>query len=733
MIRLVLLLVSFSAVSAAVNATVEKYVEDAIFEAMGNVNSATSAPSSGTAEKIVSSQIANAGAIELQFTGDILEEATKILVAKYGVDILPAANEVLEAWNAESAAAAATDSPNSSSESDSNSNSADSSEESRSKRDVFRVKRGAGGYTNTASNQTCRGPPKRCNDRVHDRIRSITGYCNNRANPTLGNALTSIRRLIGTVSYTDGLQTIRNLSVTGSPLPSTRYISNKLHDEGVNPHYSPSVNHLHMQIGQFIAHDVIFMPSSVAKDGSDLNCLSCSSPTTVSSNCAPIPVPTDDAYFKQNGTTPRCIRLTRSLNGQTGFGVRTQIDQNTHFLDMSTVYGSSDCEAQSVRSFVNGQLKEYTTLGYTLPPQNFNDSNCQSTNPYYCFTAGDFRNCLHPALLPLHSLFIKEHNRLATLAKQVRPNINDEDLYQFVRRIMVALWQNIVYTEYLPKLLTDKYLTDFKLKTTGQPGIYNNSQNPSLSAEFTAAAFRFGHSQARQNFTRQDVNNNTIGQYDLGNNIFYSDQVYQKQLGGWETMLNGLLRTPGMVADRYYSFPIRNQLFETRGQPGSGVDLVAVNIMRGRDVGLQPYVKYRSAAGLSSVNTWNDLSSTFSSTNLAALKTVYADPADIDLYTGLIMETPLTGSQIGPTASYIIAEQFNRLKTGDRFFYENFVPNTVGFRPEQIQAIRQIKLAKIICDNTGIVSRVPSDIFDFTSTQVACSSLPSIDINLFFL
>ncbi|CAI2355902.1 unnamed protein product [Caenorhabditis sp. 36 PRJEB53466] len=699
-------ILSSCGIYAALNDTTRQIVADALFEALNSVDSAATTEPSVADGSIVSSQIANDASKKLQFTGDVLEVATQILVSKYGVGILGDANEVLEELNSGDA-------------------------EGRKKRNVnedanvnsfisrLRVKREAtsSDYSNPTTNQTCKGPPTSCSDPTHDRIRSITGYCNNRAKPTQANSVTAIRRLLGTTSYSDGLQVIRNSSVTGSELPSTRLVSNKLHDEGSTPNFSPSVNHLHMQIGQFIAHDIIFMPSSVAKDGSSLNCTSCSSPTNISSNCAPIPAPSDDKYFFPiSKTEPRCIRLTRALNGQSGFGVRTQIDQNTHYLDMSTVYGSADCEAETVRSFQNGLLKTYIGIGYVLPPQNPNDTNCQSKNPYYCFTAGDFRNCLHPGLLPLHSVFIKEHNRLAAKVKTAQPSWNDEQIYQFVRRIMVAQWQHIVYNEYLPKLLTDKYLTDFNLKPL-QPGSgpftgYNTSMDASLSGEFAASAFRFGHSQSRQDFARQDATNKSLGAYDLGYNIFYSDQMYNTNAGGWQTVLMGLIKTAAMQVDRYFSFPIRNQLFEIRGQNASGVDLISVNIMRGRDVGLLPYVKYRTLVGLTAVNAWTDLSSTFSAANLAALKTVYADPADIDLYSGIVMETPLSGGQLGPTASWIIAEQFRALKTGDRFYYENQVTNTVGFTPTQIDAIRRVKLAKIFCENTDIITSINSNIFD---------------------
>ncbi|KAK6016515.1 hypothetical protein OSTOST_18002 [Ostertagia ostertagi] len=112
-----------------------------------------------------------------------------------------------------------------------------------------------------------------------------------------GAAVTPVRRLLGKASYADGFNAMRTKGVKGTALPSTREISNKLHQEGANPAFDYSKNHFFMQFGQWVAHDIIFMPSSVGPLGKALDCSSCNSPS-LSENCAPIPVPADDPYFK---------------------------------------------------------------------------------------------------------------------------------------------------------------------------------------------------------------------------------------------------------------------------------------------------------------------------------------------------------------------------------------------------------------------------------------------------
>ena len=56
---------------------------------------------------------------------------------------------------------------------------------------------------------------------------------------------------------------------------------------------------------------------------------------------------------------------------------------------------------------------------------------------------------------------------------------------------------------------------------------------------------------------------------------------------------------------------------------------------------------------------------------LEKLKKAYESVDDIDLFLGLMGEMAVKGGIVGPVTACIIADQFSRLKDGDRFFYEN--------------------------------------------------------------
>jgi peroxidase len=86
---------------------------------------------------------------------------------------------------------------------------------------------------------------------------------------------------------------------------------------------------------------------------------------------------------------------------------------------------------------------------------------------------------------------------------------------------------------------------------------------------------------------------------------------------------------------------------------------------------------------------------------LAALRTVFSD----DVWTGGLSEDHAPGALLGLTFQTIIAMQFEALRDGDRFWFEN-----QGFDATTLQLIKQTTLADIILRNTD-TKHIQDDVF----------------------
>lgn len=64
-------------------------------------------------------------------------------------------------------------------------------------------------------------------------------------------------------------------------------------------------------------------------------------------------------------------------------------------------------------------------------------------------------------LTAMHTLWYREHNRIATELHQLNPYWRDEIVFQEARRILVGELQQITYNEFLPVLLGTIVITGF--------------------------------------------------------------------------------------------------------------------------------------------------------------------------------------------------------------------------------------------------------------------------------
>ena len=137
---------------------------------------------------------------------------------------------------------------------------------------------------------------------------------------------------------------------------------------------------------------------------------------------------------------------------------------------------------------------------------------------------------------------------------------------------------------------------------------------------------------------------------------------------------------------------VRNFLF---GAPAvGGLDLISLNLQRGRDLGLPDFNTVRQDFGLPRKETFKKITS--DPTMAAALRSLYGSVDDIDVFAGLLVEDDLPGRIVGETLFRVLADQFERSRSGDRFFYERTLT------AQELHAVRASRLSDIIKRNTTI-------------------------------
>lgn len=563
--------------------------------------------------------------------------------------------------------------------------------------------------------------------------RSYSGYCNNLKNPKYGQGLTTFNRLLPS-AYDDGLLKPRQIGATGIPLPNPRLISRTIHPDISNLHKRYTL--MVMQFAQFLDHDLTFTPIHKGFDESIPSCRPCDSPRTVHPECDPIPVPPGDHHYPEYNITSGqeiCFPFMRSLPGQQRLGPREQINQNSAFLDGSMIYGSDHCTLRTLKS-PNGKMNVtvHPNRGKDLLPRTDKHSECRSDSGL-CFIAGDGRASEQPGLLMIHTMYMREHNRVMEGLQKVNPHWDHDKIFEQARRIVVAGLQHVTYNEFLPRLLgwNAINLYGLKLLPQGYYKDYNPNCNPSIFTEFAAAAFRIGHSLLRPHIPRVDENYQIVDPPLLLRDFFFNTD-YMMNDGLMDQMVRGLVSTPMETLDQFITGEVTNHLFEDKRIPFSGVDLIALNIKRARDHGIPSYNNYRALCNLKRATTFEDLAREIPMEVIQRLKTIYATVDDIDLFPGGMSERPLQGGIVGPTFGCIIAIQFRQLRKCDRFWYENADP-VVRFTESQLAEIRKTTLAKTLCDHTDAFSDMQRSAFDlpsnFLNPRVPCNSMPSFDFN----
>jgi peroxidase len=483
-------------------------------------------------------------------------------------------------------------------------------------------------------------------------FRTLDGSQNNLTHTDFNAAGTDFTRL-APANFADGISTM----VDG---PNPRTVSNLVvAGDGSTPENPEGFSGMMYAWGQFIDHDLDLALTGGANIG--------------------IAVPAGDPNFPAGSIIP----VTRAvIDPATGAGTghpATAVNAITGWLDGSMVYGSDATTAASLY-LADGYMK--TSAGGNLPIVDG------------MYAAGDVRAAENPSLTALQTLFLREHNYQVGVLHNEHPHWSADELYDHARAIATAEIAHITYAEFLPHLLGPSAIAPYDG--------YDPNVDPRITEEFAGAAYRFGHSIVSAETTKISENGAQLGPAQELKDVFFEQPAAFSADSGADGILRHLASDSTPPLDVHIVDDLRNFLSD----PPDGQDLAAINIQRGRDLGLGTLNETRHALGLQEYTDFGQITS--DPQTAAALETAYGTVDKIDLWTGGLAEDHAQGAFVGPTFQTIIAKQFTALRDGDRLWFEN-----QGFDGKTLHQIEQTSLADIIQRDTD-TGQIQSDVFVFT-------------------
>ena len=439
----------------------------------------------------------------------------------------------------------------------------------------------------------------------------------------------------------------------GADRPGAREISNIVMTQDADTPDPGGASDYLWAWGQFLDHDLSL--SEAPHEGGE---------------SANIPVPFGDVRFDPFMTGTAEIAFVR-VDPVAGSGVdspREYANSITAFIDGSQIYGSSE-DVMDMMRVEGGRLRMVDDML---------DTDGAS------FMTGDVRAAENVALSSLHTLFTREHNAQVDLLAASDPTLDADALFEGARARVEAIMQAVTYNEFLPRILGE-----------GALGAYEGhdaSVNPGISVEFSTAVYRFGHSLLSGTILRtdEDGSEHATGHLALRDAFFNPTELFAS---GVDPILRGLGEGASQALDAQVIEDVRSFLF---GPPGAGgLDLAALNIQRGRDLGLESYNDMRAQLGLARAESFSDITS---DAGIAArLEAAYGDVDLVDAWVGGLAEDAVNDGMLGELFSHVMVDQFTRLRAGDVYWSENR-----GFEADELDALWSTTLSDVITRNSDI-------------------------------
>ncbi|XP_060859433.1 LOW QUALITY PROTEIN: peroxidase-like [Metopolophium dirhodum] len=575
------------------------------------------------------------------------------------------------------------------------------------------------------------------------KYRSPDGSCNNLKRSFSGKATTAYKRLLFPYYKNDFDRVMDQSNWDITPNPRRLSVAFVRDEHSPDDFKTMAMAYWTIFVGHDLSHTAISIMMNRKKP-----VICCNEndnkygPDDTNELCLPISIPNDDPFFfnRKRYFGNYCMNYVRSMpavRSDCTFGPREQMNQATHYLDGSMIYGSSAKRTWSLRTNFDGQLLssmccDNKSQGDPLEPQYMPLEDTESNACQYgsgtCYRAGDTRANSLPQLTVMHTLWMREHNRLAKLLSHVNPHWDDERIFQEARKIVTASIQHITYAEWLPALLGENYTRQngLELSKKGYSNAYNETTDPSVSNSFATAILPFANSMISDIISLYTENREINASLSLKQHYNRPTYLIMNYI---DELVRGLSTQNTQKVDMLFTETLTNYLYTVHPENRFGMDIFSLDIQRTRDHGIPRYTKFRKYCGLKDIENMKDLSEIMVEGSTERLLKQYKHWIHIDLLVGALFEKHEEDSMVGPTMRCIIREQFIRTRIADRYFYD--LPKV--FNEDQLTEIRKVTLARVFCDNSNNITMMQKQVFlkpEMADLQLCNSqSIPKININ----
>ncbi|XP_053317810.1 dual oxidase 1-like [Spea bombifrons] len=523
-------------------------------------------------------------------------------------------------------------------------------------------------------------------------IQRYDGWYNNVAHPSRGSAGSRLLRLLP-AEYSDGVYQ----AMSEPQLPNPRKISNLAMkgDSGISSNRNRTV------VGVFFGYHIFSDIIGTENAGCPSEYLN-------------IEVPVGDEIFDPDRTGKVVLPFQRSQwckhSGNSPNNPRRQINTATSWIDGSSIYGTFHSWSDALRSFSGGKLASGSNPLFpkesdgSIRMWRTPDPSTGERGTLGIYAFGNIRGNENPFLQAESIVWFRYHNHMAEQFAEKHPVWSDEDIFHHARKWVIAIYQNIIMYEWLPMFLhkpVSAYLG------------YNQHVDPSLSNEFQVAVQFMATLIPSGIYTRNKTchYHEVISSdgakwpaYRFCNNYWKRKKSNMQTSEDIDSLLFGMISQIAEKEDNVVVEDVRDYWFGPVKY--SRTDYISSSIQRGRDLGLGFFNRAREYFGLHPIRNWTDINPNLYQTNkqlFEDLAMLYNNDIEkLEILPGAMLES---SGDPGELLTAIILDQFQRLRDGDRFWFEN--EKNGLFTSNEISQIRNTSFHDIIL---AVTSADPGDI-----------------------